>query len=215
MDKYPKTTNNAGEPNTPGMKLKSPGWMKRLPKGIKRILVSGYWLYSDFVDFVVEFIGHIPSHLFRIMAYRLIGIEIGYKTSIHRYCRFYNPKNVKIGNNSVVNRDVLLDGRMGIVIGNNVSISEGTLLITLEHDPNSLDFATRGGQIVIHDYVFLGSRSIILPGVTIEQGAVVAAGAVVTKDVPAKDIVAGVPARQIGKRTNDLSYQIDYHKFLG
>jgi maltose O-acetyltransferase len=96
-----------------------------------------------------------------------------------------------------------------------VSISEGSALITLEHDPNSPNFANRGSQVTIGDRVFIGLRAIILPGVTVGEGAIVAAGAVVTKDVGAYEIVAGVPARQIGQRSRDLDYKLDYRKFLG
>ena len=122
---------------------------------------------------------------------------------------------VQIGANTVINRDVLLDGRMGLVIGDNVSVSEGVAIFTLEHDPNSPDFANRGAPVRIADRAFIGARAIILPGVTVGEGAVVAAGAVVTHDVPPYTIVGGVPARPIGERRRDLSYTLDYRKFLG
>ncbi len=115
----------------------------------------------------------------------------------------------------MINRDVLLDGRKGLRIGNNVSISEGAVILTLEHDPNSPDFANRGATVQIEDYVFVGARAIILPAVTVCRGAVVAAGAVVTHDVAPYTIVGGVPARPISERSRDLHYQLDYRKFLG
>jgi maltose O-acetyltransferase len=122
---------------------------------------------------------------------------------------------VQIGDHSIINRDVILDGRMGLKIGSNVSISEGALLLTLEHDPNSLTFDNRGGAVTIGNRVFVGARAIILPGITLGEGAVVAAGAVVTHDVPPFTIVGGVPARPIGERRSDLIYTLDYRKFLG
>ncbi len=69
-----------------------------------------------------------------------------------------------------------------------------------EHDLHSADFGNSYGKIEVGDYVFIGPRSIILPGVTIGTGAVVAAGAVVTKDIPDFEIWGGVPAKKIGDR---------------
>jgi acetyltransferase-like isoleucine patch superfamily enzyme len=85
---------------------------------------------------------------------------------------------------------------------------------TLEHDPQSPDFATVGGPVTIEDYAWVGCRVVILPGVCIGKGAVVAAGAVVTKDVPPYAIVGGVPARTIGERAPDLRYQLTWYQPL-
>jgi len=115
----------------------------------------------------------------------------------------------------VVLRDVLLDGRRGLEIGNNVNISEGVLIFSLHHDLSSPDFAASGGPVIIGDHVFIGARAIILPGVQIGRGGVVAAGAVVTKDVAPLSIVGGVPAHTIGARPDVLTYSLNYRKFLG
>ena len=80
------------------------------------------------------------------------------------------------------------------------------MIYTLQHDYNTLDFSTSGGEVIIEDYVWISARSIILPGLTIGRGAVVAAGAVVTKNVPAFTVVGGVPATKIGDRRKDLDY---------
>jgi acetyltransferase-like isoleucine patch superfamily enzyme len=193
----------------------APGWTKRLPKGMRSWLVRLYWLRNDSRDFCAELIGRLPVHYLRLFLYRRLGIRIGKKTSIHRGCRFYAPSNVRIADHTIINRDVLLDGRSSLEIGKNVSISEGALILTLEHDPYSPDFTTRGAKVVIEDYVFVGARALILPGVTIGRGAVVAAGAVVTQAIPEYQIVGGVPARPIGQRSPDLRYSLDYQKFLG
>jgi len=194
-----------------------PGRLRRLlPGPVKRLANSLYWWAYDGRDFAAEVVGRIPFHSLRLFLYRhLLKITVGKKTSIHRNCRFYFPPGVTIGAHSIVNRDVLLDGRMGLVIKDNVSISEGSALITLEHDPNSPSFANRGRQVVVEDRVFIGMRALILPGVVLGEGAVVAAGAVVTRDVAPFQIVAGVPARVIGERRQDLNYELDYRKFLG
>jgi acetyltransferase-like isoleucine patch superfamily enzyme len=189
---------------------------KRLPLRSRRSLNRAYWLFYDFRDFLAEAVGWIPFHWPRLLLYRhLLGIEIGAHTSIHRGCRFYRPPGVRVGQHSVINREVLLDGRMGLKIGDNVSISEGTAIFTLEHDPNGAGFGERGAPVSIGDRVFIGARAIILPGVTVAEGAVVGTGAIVTRDVAPFSIVVGVPARPVGPRPQDLSYTLDYRKFLG
>lgn len=186
------------------------------PMRLKLLMSRWYWRSVDALDYLVELTGLIPSHRLRLLLYRrLFFIKIGPMSSIHRCCRFYRPSGVNIGSNVVVNRDVLLDGRSGLSIGNNTSISEGAHILTMEHDPNSPTFALRGSPVMIGGSVFLGARSTILPGITIGEGAVVAAGAVVTHDVEPYTVVGGVPARPIGLRSRDLSYELDYRKFLG
>jgi len=192
-------------------------WLKRLaPVWVKRTVNRLYWHGYDARDFLAEATGWLPSHRLRVLCYRhMLKMTIGRHTSIHRGCRLYLPPRVRIANNTIINRDVLLDGRMGLHIGANVSISEGAAIFTLEHDPNSPNFANRGAAVHIEDFVFVGARAIILPGVTVGRGAVVAAGAVVTHDVAPFTIVGGVPARPIGTRSRDLKYALDYKKFLG
>ena len=189
--------------------------LSRLPTCIKRALIKSYWLAYDTRDYLAEVVGWLPSNRVRCLLWRSLGAKIGHHTSIHRNCRLYRLSHVSIGANTIVNRDVLIDGRRGLHIGDNISISEGTAIFTLEHDPNSPDFASRGAAVSIADRAFIGARAIILPGVTVGEGAVVAAGAVVTHDVPPYTIVAGVPARTIRTRARELNYTLNYRKFLG
>ena len=199
-----------------GYKLPENSVLHHLPLPAKRLLNALYWRAYEALDYSAELVSHLPSHSLRLVLYRsLLRVRIGPRTSIHRDCRFYRPSHVIVGSHTVINRDVVLDGRMGLYIGTNVSISEGAAIFTLEHDPNSSDFANRGAAVHIEDYVFIGARAIILPGVTVGRGAVVAAGAVVTHDVAPFAIVGGVPARPIGTRSQDLEYTLDYRKFLG
>jgi maltose O-acetyltransferase len=131
-------------------------------------------------------------------------------------CRFLNGRKIQLGERNVINFGCLLDGRRyEIRIGNDVSIGPEATILTLGHDPQSPDFADRGGDVVIGERVWIAYRAIILPGVNIGDGAVVAAGAVVTKDVEPYSIVAGVPATEIGTRNQDLRYHLSFHPFLG
>ncbi len=104
-----------------------------------------------------------------------------------------------------------MDGRGGkLTIGNNVDIAQDTNLWTLEHDVNDDAHKDSGGDIIIEDYAWIASRVTILPNVRIGRGAVVATGAVVTKDIPPMGIAGGVPAKIIGMRKSSLNYTLSY-----
>lgn len=165
-----------------------------------------------FRDLAPNIITHLPVHAVRLTLYRALGARIGHRTSIHRGCQFYNLPGLWVDDHTVINLNVLLDGRRGLHIGKNVSISEQAAIYTLQHDLDDPDFALSGGPVKICDYAFVGARAIILPGVTIGEGAAVAAGAVVTRDVAPYLVVGGVPARPIKERHKGLRYTLDYRR---
>jgi acetyltransferase-like isoleucine patch superfamily enzyme len=121
-------------------------------------------------------------------------------------CYMISPGHINIGNYSTINRGCLLDARGNIHIGSNVSISHDVKIVTGGHDVQSSNFSAKYLPVKIDDYVWIGTGSIILQGVHIAKGAVVCAGAVVTHDIEAYSIVAGVPAKEINKRNNNLEY---------
>ena len=84
----------------------------------------------------------------------------------------------------------------------------------MQHDYNAPNYNDVGGNIEIKDYAWLASRCTILPGVTIGKGAVVATGAIVTKNVPDYTIVAGVPAKKIGMRNENLTYKLGKQRWF-
>ena len=161
--------------------------------------------YNYFLDFklmILRWIGHIPSHLVRVNIYRLAGIKIGKGSTIHMWASFFQPNNIKIGEDTIIGNNAFLDGRAGLVIGNHVDIASEVMIYNSEHDIESGDFKAKEEDVIIDDYVFIGPRAIILPGVRVEKGAIIAAGAVVSKNVPKYDIVGGIPANKIGVRVN-------------
>lgn len=167
---------------------------------------------DDFLIYVLTLVGYVPIHIFRLLVYRLFGIRIGHHTSFHWRARFYQPWKLRIGSNSIIGNDAMLDARNGITIGDNVSFSMGVWIWTMEYDPHDPDYGVKGRPVAIEDYAWISCRVVILPGVTIGEGAVVVAGAVVTKDVAPYTIVGGVPAKVIGKRTENLRYTLKFHK---
>lgn len=156
--------------------------------------------------------GRCPSRRLRRWLLRKLLKSIGKNCFVGIRTSFLSPWDVYLDDRVVVNPDCHLDGRGGrLTIGKDTDIGPWTHIWTLQHDPNDPDHGTKGGPVTIGDHVWIASRVTILPGVTIGRGAVVACGSVVTKDVAALDIVAGVPAKVIGKRTNDLQYKLNYN----
>ncbi|WP_439816316.1 acyltransferase [Zavarzinia sp. CC-PAN008] len=113
--------------------------------------------------------------------------------------------NIRIGRNVGINPYCVLYGHGGLTIGDDVLIAAHTIIIPANHRFERTDVpinaqGIRARGVVIEDDVWLGARVTVLDGVRIGRGAVVAAGAVVTKDVAPMTIVAGVPAAPIGRR---------------
>lgn len=151
---------------------------------------------------LIWIVGFIPSHHFRRFSYRVFGMKIGKGSTIHMALSVYDPNGIEIGNDTIVGEWAVLDGRDKLKIGNHVDIATGVMIYNSEHDINDEKFKAITSPVEIDDYVFVGPRAIILPGVRIGKGAVIAAGAIVTKDVPGFKIYGGVPAKEIGERSN-------------
>jgi maltose O-acetyltransferase len=161
-------------------------------------------------------VGRLPSRTLRHAWLRLWLGQFGEGSGVQLGCRFLNGRKVHLGARSVINFGTMIDGRrFAVRIGSDVSIGPEAAILTLGHDPASPDFADRGGKVTIGDRAWIAYRAIVLPGVSIGEGAVVTAGAVVSEDVPAFTIVAGNPARAIGIRPRGLDYRLDYRPWLG
>ena len=163
--------------------------------------------------FIVEFLNItyqlIPNPL-RNYYLKIFGIILGGKTCLHRQCKFFHVGKIKVGKNSVINFGCYLDNRRGIYIGDNVGIAHNTKIYTLGHDLDDPKFATKGAPVHIKDNVFIFSNAIIMPGVTIGEGAIVLAGSVVTKNVDPWSIVGGNPALKIRDRNRNIDYSSVY-----
>jgi maltose O-acetyltransferase len=177
-------------------------WETRMP----RHWIRQFW--DDLRLYFLTNLGYVPSRRIRHFFYRRVGMKIGTDSFVAWRARFFCPEGVAIGDYTSVGNDAFLDGRRNLSIGSCVNIASQALIFTEEHDINDPMFACSGGPVVIEDYVFMGSRVTVLPGVRIGRGAVVAAGAVVTRDVAPYTLVGGVPAKRIGERSKDLRYRV-------
>lgn len=161
-------------------------------------------------------VGYVPFHHVRRFFYRLFGMKIGSGSTLHMMGRIYDPRFIEIGKDSIIGERFSLDGRRqlpnslgGLWIGDHVDIASEVMIWTSQHDIRDPNFKPIEKPVTIEDYVFIGPRAIILPGVKIGRGAVIAAGAIVTKDVAPLSVVAGVPAKEIEKRDeSQLKYRL-------
>jgi len=162
-----------------------------------------------------SFLSRVPFHGVRRTFLRHYLGAFGSGSSVQMGCRFLNGRKVFLGKRNVINFGCLFDGRrFPIRVGDDVSIGPEAAILTLGHDPQSPGFADQGGEVRIGDKAWICFRAILLPGISIGPGAVVAAGAVVTHNVDPFAIVAGVPARQIGERESRLEFQLNYAPLL-
>lgn len=165
------------------------------------------WLRGFFMEYVLnDLLPHIPFWKCRRAYLRKMRARIGKASFIMKDCYFIKPNNLFVGDYTHINRGCLIDARGGITIGNNVSISYGVKLLTGSHDISSPTFRANYLPITIEEFAWLGAGCTILNNVRIGKGAVVCAGAVVTRDVEDYAVVGGIPARKLKTRPQNLQY---------
>jgi len=180
-----------------------------LEKIVRTLCWLGYYLLAKHLpssDMPYSF----GSQKFRAFLCKRLFYKFGENVNIEPEVIFYNLSKSKIGNNSGIG----MASYIGTVeIGNDVMMGPEVVILSLDHAYfESLILIRNQGlrqdrPVVIEDDVWIGTRAIILPGVRIGQGAVVAAGAVVTKNIEPYSVVAGNPAKLINKRgsfSNDI-----------
>ena len=145
------------------------------------------------------------------------NISLGNRVGIGINCFLYagldkGSEKIVIGENTTLNSNVMINADLKgeIIIGENVIIGPNVVMRTSGHryEQKEIPIREQGhhpGTIVVKDGVWIGSNAVILPDVTVGHGAIVAAGAVVSKDVNDFEIVGGVPARMIGSRFDNLN----------
>ena len=166
---------------------------------------------SEYIRYAIYITGKIMSHKIRDFLYsKVFMVKIGKGSVIYHNAEIRNPIKLQIGDYSSIGDNAILDARNGIIIGNSVNLSSNVSIWTEQHDHRDPYFKCTPNKrpVILEDYVWIGSNVEILPNVHIGKGAVCCAGCVVVKDVQPYEIVAGIPAKKIGERNNDLRYII-------
>lgn len=141
-----------------------------------------------------------PFRYWRVFVLRCFGAKIGKRCSIYANVRVWAPWNLRLGDYVAVGPGAELYAVDTITVGSMVTISQRAYLCTASHDITRLLKPLIHRPLVIEDYAWVAAEAFVGMGVTVREGAVVGARAVVAKDVPAWTVVAGNPARPIKKR---------------
>lgn len=181
----------------------------RLNKDVMRFL---YLNYSYVSNLGFKLLDLLPPVL-RTPLYRLMLKRLGRNVIIDYGVYIRYPKKVSIGSDVTVGHGVAIYPSFHvktatISIGNNVRVGPGVTMLGAGHEHAFINLPDNGASITIGDNVWLGAKCLILQGVNIGDGVVVAAGSIVTKSVPAYTIVAGSPAKHVKERVLNESDSI-------
>jgi maltose O-acetyltransferase len=150
-------------------------------------------------DILLNTIAASPAvpNVFRSRVYRLLGVTIG-RSRIHGQCVL--GWSVRIGNGTFVNVGCFFDDAGPVTIGNRCHVGPGVMFCSAGHEiggPEQRAWRVVPGPITVGDGSWIGARAVILPGVTVGAGCVIAAGAVVSRDCAPNGLYAGVPAKRV------------------
>ena len=175
---------------------------KTFKDSIINLVFSIIWYSSNLIS-------KIPSYQLRVFLYKnIFKMKIANKSSVYHGCEIINPWNISIDEGSIIGIENKIDGRGNIFIGKHVNMSHQVNIWTMQHSVNSPKFEGVIGSVSIGDYVWLGNRVTILPGVKIAKGCIISSGSIVSKDTEEYGIYAGIPAKRIAKRNKNLKYDI-------
>lgn len=160
------------------------------------------------------FVNKIPLWSIRKMIYKKFGLHMGEEARIGIGTMIICPQNIKIGSRTVINENCVLDGRGGLIIGHDTSISMFTKILSASHKVNSSQFAYYTKKTVIGRCVWTGTGAVILDGTQIGNYAVIGANAVVKGYVGERQIMVGNPARELKKRMVNEKYRLAYKAYF-
>jgi len=142
----------------------------------------------------------LPFSSLKAWALKVFGADLGRGIYFKPGVRIKIPWHLHVGDHCWIGEDVWIDNLAQVTIGSHVCISQGAYLCTGNHDWTTRNMRLFTRPITLRDGCWVGAKSVVCPGVTIGEGAVLAAGGVAAKDIPPFEIWAGNPARYVRPR---------------
>ena len=181
-------------------------------KSLMRFLV-GVKLDFTYV-FLNYFVASLPCWTIRKLFYRAAGMKIGKGSRINMKAMVLSPDRISIGERTIINEYSYIDGRGGLTIGSDVSISVFSMLITGSHDKASEFFAFKSGPITIEDNVWVCSRAIILENSVLKYASIIGANSVFKGITEKGKVYGGNPAKEYTDRNLMNPYQQNYKPYF-
>ncbi len=141
-----------------------------------------------------------PLNSWRLFWLRAFGARIGKGVFIHQRARILRPWNVVLHNNVGIGDRTALYSLGIIEIGSGSTVAQEAYICAGTHDFSKKEYPLMTAKITVGEEVFIGARAFVMPGLRIGDGAIVGACSVVTRDIPARSVCAGSPARKIKDR---------------
>ncbi len=178
------------------------------------IMLTSYTYLHNIIFKLME----LSPYFVRYLVFKLRLKHMGKFVHIDYDCDFRYHSKISIGDNVTINRGCKFFGSyyskdVEIKIGSNVKIAPYVKIFSAGHDHRKLDLPDNAKSVVIEDFVWIGGNCIVLPGVTIGEGAIIGAGAIVSKDIPPWTIAVGNPAKVINNRTLSENEKIELTQY--
>ncbi|RZK12567.1 MAG: colanic acid biosynthesis acetyltransferase WcaF [Flavobacterium sp.] len=155
------------------------------------------WYYTSLLFFQNSI---FPFSSFKIFLLRVFGAKVGKGVLIKPNVAIKYPWKLNVGNYTWIGEKVWIDNLADVIIGSNVCLSQGSYLLTGNHNYKSPDFNLIVKPIFLEEGVWIGAKAVVCPGVTCKSHAVLAVSSVATKDLEAYSIYQGNPAVKVTER---------------
>ncbi len=168
-------------------------WYKPGAGFVKRTL----WYFTNVLFFLNPW---NPVSSLKVFLLRLFGAKVGKRVVIKPSVNIKYPWRLTIGDYVWIGEKVWIDNLANVNIGNNVSISQGAMLLCGNHNYKKATFDLITGAIKLEDGVWIGAKSIVTPGITCKSHSILTVNSTATKDLEEYTIYGGNPAKEIRKR---------------